>query len=121
MAKKVIIAEDEPSLAKILNKKVISLGYETYMAPDGDEALKLFRRIQPDLLLLDIIMPKKNGFEVLQEIRSVDKSEVPVIIVSNLESNKDIDAGESLGAKYITKSNISLRNLAQIINSAIVA
>jgi DNA-binding response OmpR family regulator len=120
MAKKVLIAEDEPALLSALSAKIGRLGYITIKASDGQIALDKFKEETPDLILLDIMMPEKNGFEVLEELRNNLKSDVPVIILSNLDQTDDIEQGKKFGIiDYIIKSNISLRGIAFKIASVI--
>lgn len=115
--KKILIAEDEKSLALTLYRKVSSLGYECIQARDGEETIKKFKSEKPDLVLLDVVMPYKNGFEVLEEIRIREHSTVPVIILSNLGQNEDLRIGEKLKAnEYFIKSNISLQELSTKIH-----
>ena len=112
MAKKILIVEDEPSLSKIVKKKVEQLGYAVATAVDGHDALAKIKSVKPDLIILDIIMPKKNGIEVLRELRVNLESNVPVLVLSNLEGRQDIEASRHYGVTdYITKSDISLSYL----------
>ena len=122
MAKTILIAEDEPSLLKLLTKKITSLGYDVVAAHDGEEAIDKIKTKKPDLMLLDIIMPKKNGLQVLQELRVNLSSNLPVIILSNLEKSQDIEAGKSYDVHdYIIKSNISIRELSNRIVKLLAA
>lgn len=117
---KILIVEDEKDLREMLVKRVTKLGYESAIAVDGVDALKKFHAFSPDLMLLDIIMPKKNGFEVLEEIRIKEKSRVPVIILSNLNQDEDIKMAKTLHVyDYIVKSNISLAELSLKIHNAL--
>lgn len=120
MPKKILIAEDEPSLLKVLSTKVKSLGYTIIEAKNGQEALDQFKKEKPDLILLDVVMPIKNGFDVLEEIKMKQKSKIPVIILSNLSESQDTETGKNLGAiDYILKSNMSLRDIMVKISSAL--
>ncbi|HUC90114.1 MAG TPA: response regulator [Patescibacteria group bacterium] len=113
MAKTVLIAEDEPSLLSILKRKIAGLGYEVKTATDGEAVIEIIKSQPVDLLLLDIIMPKKNGLQVLQELRVNLASKTPVIILSNLDSAEDIQTVKGYGVKeYIVKSQISIRQLS---------
>ena len=113
MAKTVLIAEDEPSLLNILKRKITSLGYDVRTATDGEEVIAIAKSYPVDLILLDIIMPKKNGLQVLQELRVNLASKIPVIILSNLDNAEDIQAVKGYGVKdYIIKSQISIRQLS---------
>lgn len=112
MAKKILIVEDEPSLSKVLKKKVEQLGYAVTVAVDGSDALAKIKSSKYDLIILDIIMPKKNGIEVLRDLRVKLESKVPVIILSNIESQQDIEASRHYHVvDYIFKSDISLSDL----------
>ncbi len=112
MSKKILIVEDEEALLRLLSDEIKKHGYEVVEAVDGVEALTKFKKEKPDLLLLEIVMPKKNGFEVLEEIRLKLKSKVPVIVISNLDQPDDVETGKRLGVTdYIVKSNISIRDL----------
>lgn len=120
MAKRILIVEDEPSLSKILKKKVEQLGYSVIVAADGEEALAKVTASEPDLIVLDIIMPKKNGIEVLRELRVKRENDVPVLMVTNIESQQDIDASKHYHVvDYIFKSNISLSDLTGKIAKAL--
>jgi len=79
---------------------------------NGSDAVDKFLKEKPDLILLDIIMPGRSGFEVLEEIRVKHNSKVPVIIISNLDQKEDLEMAKNLIiTDYVVKSDISLRNL----------
>jgi len=100
MVQKILLIEDEDLLCDLLQKKLSKEGYEVFIAKDGEEGLKKVKEIQPDLVLLDIIMPKKGGFEVLEEMRNDEKlSTIPVIIISNSGQPVELDRAKKLGAK----------------------
>ena len=116
MAKTVLIVEDEPSLLKLLARRVGSLGLDVKTATDGEEAIAILKSQPVDLMLLDLIMPRKNGLQVLQELRVNLASTIPVLILSNLERAEDIEAGKAYDVKdYIVKSHISVRQLSSQI------
>ena len=100
MAKKILIIEDEEILLDLLKDKLEDFGYEIYSAKDGEEGLKAIRDIVPDLILLDIIMPKMSGFEVMEAMQK-DPSikDIPVIIISNSGQPVELDKAKQLGAK----------------------
>jgi len=100
MAKKILLVEDEEIMVNLLQRKLTQEGYEISVARDGEEGLKLMRQAVPDLVLLDIIMPKKGGFEVM-EIMQKDKElrKTPVIIISNSGQPVELDRAKELGAK----------------------
>ena len=120
MSKTILIAEDEPALLKILTSKIKKLGFEVLTAEDGVEAIEKITKSKPDLVLLDIVMPRKNGYEVLEEIRVKHHLTTPVIILSNLGMEEDLETGKNFGVvEYIIKSNVSLKNLIVTINKNI--
>ena len=100
MAKKILLIEDEEIMVNLLQRKLTQEGYEISVARDGEEGLKLIREVLPDLVLLDIIMPKKGGFEVM-EVMQKDKNlkNIPVIIISNSGQPVELDRAKELGAK----------------------
>ncbi|MDP2967044.1 MAG: response regulator [bacterium] len=100
MAKMILLIEDEEIMVNLLQRKLTQEGYEISVARDGEEGLKLMREALPDLVLLDIIMPKKGGFEVM-EVMQKDKKirEIPVIIISNSGQPVELDRAKELGAK----------------------
>jgi CheY-like chemotaxis protein len=98
--KKILLVEDEEILTNLLQKKLTKEGYEVLVARNGLEGLKLMREIKPDLVLLDIIMPKMGGFEVMEEMnRDLELSSIPVIIISNSGQPVELDKAKELGAK----------------------
>lgn len=108
-----LIVEDDPILGGAMRDKFVSVGFKVKIATDGDLAIKELKSHVPQVILLDILLPRKNGFDILSEIKShpIWKN-IPVVVASNLESDKDIDRGYSLGAgEYIVKSNLSLSEL----------
>lgn len=100
MAKKILIVEDEEIILGLLQKKLAQEGYEISVARDGEEGLKTMREFKPDLVLLDIIMPKMGGFEVMEEMqKDGELRNIPVIVVSNSGQPVEIDKAQELGAK----------------------
>lgn len=100
MAKKVLIVEDEKILLDLLEKKLIKEGYEVFTAQDGEKGLKLIREKKPDLILLDIIMPKIGGFEVMEIMaKEPELKKIPIIIISNSGQPVEIERAQKLGAK----------------------
>lgn len=115
---KILIAEDDKFLSKILQTKLTKVGYSLILANDGQEAIDLARSEKPVLVLLDLIMPNKNGFEVLEEAKAdPELSQIPIVILSNLGQDEDIKRGMDLGAKdYIVKANISIDKVVEKID-----
>lgn len=111
--KKILIVEDDKYLANAHRVKLSKSGYETMIAYDGEEALEACMTFNPDIIILDLIMPNKDGFSVLTELRQKPQFQhVPVIVTSNLSQKEDINRALQLGASdYIVKSNIDLNDL----------
>ena len=102
---RVLIVEDEPNIALSLEFLLQREGYETSTAVDGEEALALVRQVRPDAVLLDIMLPRRNGYEVCQAIKADPKLRaIPVIMVSAKGQEVEIQKGLELGAAaYVTK------------------
>lgn len=94
---KILIIEDERVLADVLQAKLIKEGYEVAVSYDGEEGYQKVKEIQPDLILLDIVMPKMDGYEVLEKLYE-DKSKIPIIIISNSGQPVEIEKTKKLGA-----------------------
>lgn len=109
MPKKILIVEDDKFLRELITQKLIREGYETIEAVDGEEGLQKFREKKPDLVLLDLILPGIDGFEVLSKIGEDESlSKIPVIILSNLGQRDDIERGLKLGAvDYLIKAHFT--------------
>lgn len=117
--KKILLAEDDKFISIAYRDGLNRAGYEVVYASDGAEAVALAKSEKPDLILLDLIMPVKNGFEALEEIRK-DKEfdQTPVIVLSNLGQETDIVKAKELGANdYLIKSNYSLADVAKVIEN----
>lgn len=100
MVKKILIVEDEEILIGLLQKKLAAEGYEVSLARDGEEGLRKMRESKPDLVLLDIIMPKLGGFEVMEEMqKDRELKRIPIIIISNSGQPLELDRAKKLGAK----------------------
>ncbi len=100
MKKKIAIIEDEEIMIDILKRKIFQQGYEVVLARDGEEGLNLIKKEKPDLILLDIIMPKMNGFEVMAEInKDPQLKKIPIIVISNSGQPVELDKAKKLGAK----------------------
>jgi len=112
---KILIIEDESALQKTLGDMLTREGYEVVKALDGEIGLRQAKNVLPDLIILDLILPKMNGFEVLKALKSDPKTEsIPVIVQTNLESMDDIQRALGGGAStYLVKSNYSLEEVLQ--------
>lgn len=100
MSKKILILEDEENLLYLLKRKLTQEGYQVLIARDGEEGLKLIREVIPDLILLDLLLPKRGGFEIMEELAKEEKlKEIPVIVISNLGKREELERAKILGAK----------------------
>ncbi len=117
MVKKILVIEDEQILLRALNVELLSQGFEVLSAKDGETGLRLVNEEKPELVLLDLILPKMHGFEVLKEIKSnEDTREIPVIILSNLGQDSDMKKALELGAEdYFVKASTDLSELSKKI------
>ncbi|MDD6024352.1 MAG: response regulator transcription factor [Oscillospiraceae bacterium] len=113
MATKVLIVEDDPNIADLLHLYLEKDGYETDIAPDGGAAVQKFRAMQPDLVLLDVMLPVMDGWEVLKTIRQ--ESKTPVIMLTAKGETSDKISGLKMGADdYVTKPFEAKEVLARI-------
>ena len=105
MGKKVLIADDEPNIVTALEFLLRRSGYEVHIARNGDEALRLVADCKPDLVLLDVMMPVKSGYEVCQRMRArADWRHIKIILLTAKGRDVEVSKGRSLGADlYITK------------------
>ena len=114
---KILFVEDEPTLQKELDEIFQQEGFKILSAFDGEEGLKLTREEMPDLILLDLILPKKDGFEVLKDLKADGKTKhIPVIVLTNLEGVDDVEKAIELGATtYLVKANYKLEDVVRKI------
>jgi len=121
--KKILITEDDKFLANAFRAKLVKAGFEIKIVGDGEEAMKVLEAFTPDLILLDLVMPKKDGYAVLQELKAEPKwKSIPVLIATNLGQKEDVDRAMKLGADaYIVKSELALDDLVKKINSLLKA
>lgn len=114
---KILVVEDEKPMANILGKELTKLGHVVEFAYDGAEAMEKAKIMKPDLILLDIILPKADGFEVLEQVKAdSDISSVPVIVLSNLGTDADIKHAIRLGAvDYFVKAQHPLLEITEKI------
>ena len=111
--KKTLLIEDDPLLYKVLSQRLKQEKIDVEVAVDGEEALKKAETSKPDLILLDIILPKKSGFEVLAELRKKPGfKKMPVVVLSNLGQEEDIKHMAKLGVQeYLVKADYSLSEM----------
>ena len=109
----ILVVDDEEPIAEILEYNLRKAGYETEAAYDGEKALSLFKTLQPDLILLDIMLPGRNGIEVCEQIRQ--ESAIPVLMLTAKDAEDDVVEGLNAGADdYITKPFSPREVLARI-------
>ncbi|MDP3882665.1 MAG: response regulator [Candidatus Staskawiczbacteria bacterium] len=120
--KKILIVEDDAFLRDLINKKLSSAGFEVSEAIDGEKGLEKTKEEKPDLILLDLLLPTIDGFEVLAKLKeSQDTSAIPVIVLSNLGQKEDVDKGLSLGATdYLIKAQFTPEEIILKVKEAFV-
>lgn len=120
-AKRILLAEDDRFLRKAAEATLRRHGFTVLTAVDGEEALRLAQAEAPDLILLDLIMPKIQGFEVLRTLKQDPATApIPVIVVSNLGQEHDMQQALAAGAAaYLVKANLSLQDLVQQVEGAL--
>lgn len=123
MTHKVLIADDEPNIVISLEYLMKRAGYQVLVARDGQEALDLLRRERPRLVLLDVMMPKKSGHEVCQELRAdVQIKDTLVLMLTAKGRDTDVDKGLGVGADaYMTKpfsTKELVAKVAQMLDAA---
>lgn len=114
---KILVVDDIPLNVMLVKKMMYPLGFETIEAEDGVVAMEKIATEKPDLILLDLMMPRMDGFEVLRRLRANDDTKsIPVIILSALNSNDDVARGIAMGAEdYITKPIIMDRLQSSVV------
>ncbi|MEK7488115.1 MAG: response regulator [Patescibacteria group bacterium] len=110
---KIVFIEDETTLQKMLTVALTEVGYSVVAASDGEAGLAAVRTEKPNLVLLDLILPKMDGFTVLSEIKKDEAiAHTPVIVLTNLESAEDVEKVVALGATtYLVKANYDLPDI----------
>ena len=111
--KKILLVEDDQFLSSLLQNRLQKEGLEVSLATGGDQALELLKQGKFDLILMDIILPGKSGFEAMEQIiASPQYGQTPVMIISNLGQEQDIARGKELGAvEYFVKAQMSIDDL----------
>lgn len=119
---KILIIEDDAFLQKILVMKFTKEGYDVVSTGDGAEAIPLMKAESPSFVLLDLILPNMNGFEILAEMMSDDKlKETPVFILSNLGQEEDITRAKDIGAiDFLVKTDLSINEVVTKVKEAYV-
>ena len=117
--KNILLVEDEPLLGNLLRQRLEKEGYTVTWNRDGEEAMNTLRSKKPDLILLDVILPKISGFKLMETIRSDPQMErAPIFVISNLGQDTDVAKGQSLGAsQYFIKAKLSIEDLVGQVNT----
>lgn len=123
MPRKIVLVDDEPFATIAYTDALTHAGYVVSVARDGEEAVPLIKKVMPDLIVLDIVMPRKDGMAVLKELKALDElKDIPVLIVSNLSQPSNIEEAKKLGAiDFVVKTDIALHELVDRIATAIDA
>jgi len=119
--KKICIIEDEESLRAACATKLENSGYDVFLASNGEAGIALVKDINPDLIILDLMMPLKNGFEVMEALQNDENfSKIPIIIFSNMDDvNSSEKAGEFETRFYLIKALTSLEKLLGIVREVL--
>jgi len=119
--KTILLVEDDEFLRRMYTRKLESAGFSVVTAADGEKALALIAGTCPDLVLLDIIMPKKDGFEVLKDLRAAHETkELPVILLTNLSEPETITRARALRAnEYLIKSHFLPSEIVAVVQKYI--
>ena len=114
---KLLIVEDDPLMSRMYQKIFTFEGYEVEMAGDGQEGLDKVRATKPTMVLLDVMMPKLNGLQVLEKLKAdPETKDIPVVMLTNLAGEQDAEAALSKGAiKYIIKSEYEPKEVADMV------
>lgn len=119
---KILIIEDDKFLLKLYSDKLRREGFEVAGAISGEEGLNKVFGEKPDLVLLDLVLPQKSGFEILSEMKlNPETKDIPVVILTNLGQESDIQRGLELGAAaYLVKTEFSVNQLPELIKEHLV-
>lgn len=118
LIKKILIVEDDSFISDMYKAKLEYLGYDIKIAENGKVGLELATSFNPDLILLDIVMPEKDGFELLSDLKKDEKlKDLPVILLTNLGRREDIEKGFKMGANdYIIKAHFTPQEVVEKVN-----
>jgi CheY-like chemotaxis protein len=121
-AKKILLVEDDPMVIRMYQRKLEFEGFKVTLAFNGEEGLEALKKETPNIILLDVMMPKMNGIETLKAIRSDEKYKaLPIIILTNLgDRPEDVQKCKDLGATdYMVKANLQLKDLVEKLKGLI--
>lgn len=115
--KKILVVDDEPNIALSVEFLMKREGYEVAVATDGQEALDMLPKVKPDLMILDVMMPRKNGFEVCSDVRNQsDFADLPVLMLTAKGREAEMKKGLSLGANAYIAKPFSTHELVAKVN-----
>lgn len=119
--KTILLVDDDPLINRMYQVKLLNDGYNVEVATNGEEAMTAVHRRKPDLMLLDLMMPKMNGIEVLRELKTEEATKnIKVIVLTNLEdkSGGNIEKAKEMGAlDYLVKSKVDLKTISEKVRS----
>lgn len=113
----ILIVEDDPLMARLYSKVFTIEGYDVVVAPDGEEGLTCVHKSIPTIILLDVMMPRMNGLELLEKLKAdPETKKIPVIMLTNLAGQADAEKAITLGAvKYIVKSEYEPKQIVNMV------
>ena len=119
--KKILFIEDESALQKTIGESQIQEGFKVFAALNGEIGVRIAREKRPELIILDLVLPKKDGFEVLEDLKKAEGTkDIPIIVLTNLEDLKGIQRAIDLGATtYLVKSNYRLDEVVEKIKGVL--
>ena len=115
---KILVADDDVFYTKIMKRHIVRAGYEVILASNGADAVSFIKELKPALAILDIMLPRADGFTVLKQIRQMEGEigKIPVFMISNLAQESDKNKGVEMGAnEYIVKSDLTLKDIVSKI------
>ena len=121
MSAKVLIIEDDQLIQRMYEKIFKFQKFDVTIAGDGEKGLEIAKSLKPTIILLDVMMPKMDGFEVLKKLKEYDETKkIPVVMLSNLAGENDVETALSKGAvKYIVKSEHDPKEVSDIVQEII--
>lgn len=119
--KKILLVEDDTFILEMYATKLLNFGYDVLTATDGEEALKIIKDKHPDFILLDLVLPSMDGFDILKVIKKDAKTKsIPVVLLTNLGERKDVETGLKLGANdYLIKAHFTPSEVIEKIQNLI--
>lgn len=121
--KRILLVDDDPLIVRMYERKLAKEGFSVTLAANGEEGLKALEKEMPNLILLDVLMPKMNGWEMLKKLKENPKTrDIPVITLTSLgDRPEDIQKFKELGVKeYLIKSQVELKSLAETIRKYVL-